>query len=442
MAVVPAPVYKVFEHWLNKGSPKEAWSKAGPFWMRLSKMLGGSWMGSETGELAIRDLLDGNAGPNSRRAFANGGNIGGSRFRPVIREYHAFLTFDELQLVLLRNPAAQITQLGELQDSMLQIEQGAHRTMSYLSLGDGTGRIAKGDGAFNINGNTITFLNRLCYQFFEIGDVLAFVDEATPVPTDGQPATRAVVTPVVVTNVLRSGSIVTNAADLQVAVPTIASTDYIGKESHFDSSDSQRYKGMVDGVKRWNPITETEAQTMLFGVNRSINTQRRSGTRILLTGGESAFDVFVLIVKAAMEISSDIMTIMIPLARVTDLMAESKANGITWTSSTSKADPKVMTFGATEYHVVGPGISAKVIVDPFWLDPNVTENDDYTFYAYPEGCWHLDTADGWGWKNYGTDGRILSTPGDKDLNAKMGYYGNMFNDVPAHGIITSIRADQ
>src|SRR5690606_22971459 len=199
--------------------------------------------------------------------------------------------------------------------------------------------------------NTITFMNRPCYQFFEVGDVLAFIDQAAPVPVDGQPTPRAVVTPVTGTNVLPTGSLVPGAADLQVAVPTLAHTAPLGKERYPTSTDAQRYRGMIDGLRRWNPITETEAQTVLFGVDRSINTQRRSGLRINLTGGESAFDVLVKIVKAAREISSEIMTVMIPLARIEDLMAESQANGITWTASTSKADPKVMTFGATEYHI-------------------------------------------------------------------------------------------
>src|SRR5690606_30212636 len=119
MPPVQFPAYKVYEHWLGTGGPKEAWSKAGPWWMKIEKEKRGTWKGNTIGELPIRDQLNGNAGPNSRRAFANSGNIGGVRFRPPIREFHDFLIFDELDMDLLKDPAEQASRLGELQDSML-----------------------------------------------------------------------------------------------------------------------------------------------------------------------------------------------------------------------------------------------------------------------------------------------------------------------------------
>jgi hypothetical protein len=432
------------EHWAKNGPPAETWNEAGDFWKQVGKSPVNDWIGKGVALLPVATSLPGNMGPNVYQAFSLSIPSGLEQFQIPIRENWAYTQFEQFFLEMLSSPSADVGQMVGKNVEMANTAKGFNRVGSYQVWGDGTGRIAKGDGVYDPAAtNVITFKNRVCANFFEVGDVLVFIAANAAVPAGGQPTPRAGSVTVTAVDVAK-GKVTVNGANVQAGIADALNTDYIGKATFFTSAEvTSKYKGLMDGYFRWIPITSTEAATTLFNVNRGSHPARLSGRRIKLTGNEGPWEIFSELMRVAKEAGA-INTVWVPGHVIRMLILEMKAQGVTVIPYTTTGDRAQLTIGVELVKVVAPGMPSVIIaVDNFMCDPNVSEDEDYTFVGM-----HMDNVKvvsgptGIGWKNYdGQAGPHRQVIGGTTTVAQYGAFWNFMVFNPAANVITSTRAD-
>lgn len=442
--LVPSDLaYQLREQWTRLGPPVEVFIPAGEFYNALRKNgVPEYWSGIGKMLIPVMTNLPPNTGGAAyERTYALYAPGSGDQFKVPIRE--AWATDQRTWLHYALAETAGATQSGKSGDeiaTMLAV-QGYHKHMSYTVLGDGTGRIAKGDGAWTITGDVITLKNKSQINRFEVGDVLRLIDQAAAVPASGRPTPRTGTVTIESINE-GAGTINTVEANISAAITGTANTDYIAKSIDFEGGGETASTGVVDGYFRWNPITATEAATVWAEVTRANNVARLSGRRITLTGAETPWQIAVKIAKEAVTKGLPITIIYYPAQLIEAMAAEMEARSINIVSGQSPTSIRNLQFGYSRVTVQVPGMPPFSLVPERYLsDSTLDQDSDYTFIGFPESYLALEGAQGGiNWQAYGTDGKRLQLNGIQATYASYGGFYNLCNRAAGHCIVASTRA--
>lgn len=151
---------------------------------------------------------------------------------------------------------------------------------------DGSGTVARGDGAWTISGNVITLLNRPDTKFFNRGMLLDFIPNVSSAPA-GAPRTLAATFRAQVTAVDEDNALVTCALDSSGAALSnittlytgLANTDWIAPVGDYTSTFSSTGFQKIRGLAAWCPLT-SPTSTLFWGVDRSQFPTRLGGHRL------------------------------------------------------------------------------------------------------------------------------------------------------------------
>lgn len=433
-------LFETMELWNRRGVPIEVWLGTGEFWRMIKKNMEPDWYGEGIMKVPLNVAFDGNIGSGYQRVFANHQPVTGYQFQVPVRETWTTVQMDWKFLALTNSAKALVSALQGKQNEMLAKVKAYMKHMSYTAWGDGTGRIAKGDGAFNVAGNTVTLLNRQCIHRFEKGDVLVLIDQAAAVPSGGQPTPRAGTVTVAAVN-RQTGSL-QMTGNINAGIAAAVNTDYIGKKVDFPDGGDDASSGPLDGYFRYVPITNTEAITTLFNVTRADDVQRLSGDRVTLTGTESPWQIVTTIARRAKENDAPITHIFVPSHEIEELSAE-MASRLEVTTMASNGNVGSLTMGYKSMKVLIPGMDREVeiIADKYMCDIELTEANDRTYVGLTLPHLRVPGADGgYKWVNFSGEGTLNQTVGRQIVSGSYGAFSNLVHDAPGHDVIASTRA--
>jgi hypothetical protein len=441
-------LFALMEFWANKGWPESMWSSAGDFCMMVMKNKFEDWIGDGKAKLGVRDKLSGNQGPNYERVYA-AVSSGGAQFNVRAKDHFAFMLLGGRVMAFARKGSM----IGGASGPALEGEntlEAFMRSLSYVLHSDGTGRIGKLDDAVTpqITGNVITFKNATSALCFEEEDTIVLVDPAAVVPPDGMPAYRAyadVNQPLIVTAVDEGAGTVTVNQTINVAIPTAAEGDFVGKWQFFDSQ-----YGLIDGIRRWIPLRQSEALTSWAGVDRAVRPGRRAGWRVLLNANDTPYAVVGKMGAALKKVKGKIRAdddycMFLPASKIDDLTAEAATQGITFKDARTPGASETLTYGTDQQWATWPGLGrVKFVVDHFMFDPTVSESNDNNYLLTNIKDWDLRMSpDGLGFKQYEDNGGMIKQiPGRDEYYALLGMRGNLFCRRPAFQIQGSTHANE
>jgi hypothetical protein len=152
---------------------------------------------------------------------------------------------------------------------------------------DGSGSVARGDGAWTITGNVITLLQRADTKFFNIGMNLDFIANASGAPS-GAPRTLASTFRVQVTKVDEDGATLTCALDsngsavanISTYYTALANTDWIAPAGDYNSAYATTGIQKIKGLSAWLPLTAPTSGDNFWSVDRSAFPTRLAGHRL------------------------------------------------------------------------------------------------------------------------------------------------------------------
>jgi hypothetical protein len=152
---------------------------------------------------------------------------------------------------------------------------------------DGSGTVARGDGAWTITGNVITLAQRADTKFFNLGMQLDFIGNTGGVPT-GTARVLAATFRVVVTKVDEDGGLLTCALDSNGAAVSnistyytaLANTDFIAPAGDYNSNFATTGAVKVRGLAAWLPLVAPTAGDNFWSVDRSVFPTRLAGHRL------------------------------------------------------------------------------------------------------------------------------------------------------------------
>lgn len=434
------------ETWAKMGPPKEAWANTGKLWKALPKM--SDWTGDVTAKLPIRDAISGMAGSNYAEAYANSVPSSVQQYQFPMRVMKIVVKFQEQLLAALSNGSATREQIAAFKREMQLAMTGLMRVGSYLVFGDGTGRIAKGDGLYSVSGTTITLKNRKDALKFEKGDRLVLIDTGAAVPSGGQPTPRAfAASPNDFLQVLKVNTKLGTLEvdkDVDVAIPTAVNTDYIGKTVFFDGT-----YGLLDGIFRVIARKDSLSTTTVFNVDRSDNPVRLAGARVQISLNESPYDVIgKMLEQAADTIDPDSpdarWCIYTPTGVMKRLVSEMKANGIIYRDVNVASDRGKLIMGYKETVAQWPDFGEiRFKADKFYTNSEVSAEDDQEYLFLNENnVWVKTTPDGISYKKFEDGGGFVKQiPGEQVYYAQCGFWGEMFVDGTNEFIVASPTAD-
>lgn len=438
--------YQLHETWIRHGPPKEVFLESGKFCKLVKKgYMKARWAGKNTMLVPIRTQLDGGAGGSEfEQVYALARPSVGAQFQVPARESWAVMNIDWQTLDFASQPGVLEAEKSAKRQEMMDKATGWLHGLSYRYWSDGTGRIAKGDGAFNVATQAGALLNRQAALRIKVGDRLVAIDQGAAVPASGQPTPRAGFVTVASVNQIAGTFTISEASfDDAGAIPAIVNTDYFGKQVDFVGAGQTAGQGLIDGVFRWLPITATEANTTWAGVARA-GAQELSGIRFKLQGSETLYDICVRILRHARDYGATIDTIWIPSLRNEDLSSQLAGHNVSVSKVEMGPEVRKMTYGLTAAYVVFPDHGPVTILsDPFLCDINVTESNDFTAVGMNLANWtHETTPSGVGWKNYaGHAGSGLQIAGKQQVTHAYGAFGNLCCDRIGHQIVGSTRAE-
>lgn len=207
-------------------------------------------------------------------------------FRVQLASDYAATYIDELTMRKAANDRGAFVNARQFEIDGILRELGNSMAHALYRAGDGT--IARGDGAYSVAGNVITFLNRPDTKFANIGMVLDFIPNSGGAPSG---AARAVATQrAVITAIDEDAGQVTCAVDVTGAALTafstnytsVANTDWIAPVGDYNQNYTvvNNGAGKIHGLAAWIPLTAPSPGDNFWGVDRSIHKTRLAGNRL------------------------------------------------------------------------------------------------------------------------------------------------------------------
>jgi len=205
-------------------------------------------------------------------------------FRVVLASDYAATYIDELTMRKAANDRGAFVNARQFEIDGILRALGNSMAHALYRAGDGT--IARGDGAYSVAGNVITFLNRPDTKFAGLGMVLDFVPNVGGTPTG---AARVVATQrAVVTAIDEDAGQLTCALDVTGAAVVALSTnytavtnaDFIAPVGDYNANFATTGAVKIRGLAAWIPLTAPTGGDNFYGVDRSIHKTRLAGNRL------------------------------------------------------------------------------------------------------------------------------------------------------------------
>jgi hypothetical protein len=427
--------FKAREFWANKGRPKSMFDDAGAFGKTLSKGVDARWQGKGIAQLAVEYNEGGNAGADFSAAILYSGDDEGEQFQIPIAELWSMFqaNWDLLELMKqpgwgLDNQAAQVTKQMRRMKAWM-------KSLSYTVWGDGTARLARGDGAYDpAVGLVATLKNRNTANRFNRNDIVVFVDGLTTRP--GQLKVSSVnreTGQITFTSV--DGSPITNISDAN-GIPGATNNDWLAKAVDRAAVTTGR---IMLGFYSWVPKLYADAVTTFLGVGRDKDVERLAGKRIRLTGSETPWTVVQKIANRASKEGIPINMICIPDHLWDQFENEYRgylAVDPPW--MTTGGDARKLTFGISGIKYMRPGREEPIMItsDIYLNDPDATEADDYTFVGLRMEDWNMiTTPTGVDWWDMTGTGKLQQIVGSQQVLGVYGCKGNVKTEHPGHNIV-------
>lgn len=164
-------------------------------------------------------------------------------------------------------------------------------SLAHALYRDGSGTVARGDGAWTITGNVITILNRADTKFMAIGMQLDFIANSGGLP-NGAARALTLGPRVVITKMSEDGGTATCALDSTGAAVTnissyytsLTNTDFIAPvgdyNANFGTVNPSTNATKIKGLSAWIPLVEPTTGDSFWSVDRSIYPTRLAGHRL------------------------------------------------------------------------------------------------------------------------------------------------------------------
>lgn len=287
---------------------------------------------------------------------------------------------------------------------------------------DGSGTVARGDGAWTITGSVITLLQRADTKFFNIGMQLDFIANSGGAPS-GAPRALAATFRVQVTKVSEDAGTLTCALDSNGAAVTnistyytsLANTDFIAPVGDYNANFATTGAVKIRGLAAWLPLVEPVGGDNFWGVDRSVFPTRLAGHRLNDSTAPSEDSVMAL------------AEVMHERGASPDACYVSPRQ---FTKISKRLNAKVEYDGAggeAKYGFMSFGIATSAGVIPVYADSDCPEDRGY-----------LLTMDTWRIKHLGlpeivtTDGlNALRRPGLDQIEIRCRYYAQPVCYAPA-----------
>lgn len=473
---LPTNVYELQkrhrEMWLRRGAPREAWKKVSRCFAAAQKKPSADTMGRGPHRMTI-DVSPGAAAGGPSKYYSAHYHTPGT---VVVYEVPPAKlvevgTLDEYTIDTLTDATA-AEGSGALSKIMTDTARRAHILGSVQFWSDRSGVHGKGDGAYSVAGDVITFKNAGDALKFPVGSRIIFVDNAVKVATNAgelASSTRAFASTdkdnvngylKVIGRSVRAGTLTVHQ-NITTSIPTATNTDWIGLAGEFeqetkwteDSGGNPLYLGPMHGMFVWNPITDTEAAKDLYGVQRSKFQDELTGVRVqipdastspyeiiaLMADGISQNNVerpddarFICAVTAAenQRIINDFASRSIQQIEVT------MGAGMDKYASTYSMGVKATQFVLPDF---GP---IMIVVDPYLTDSTLSRDQDRTYFMYNENDVQFSTGSrGFGWGQYAGSKLYYDTGSSPDLLSAYGGHGALVNRNPGLTVVASTRAN-
>lgn len=241
--------------------------------------------GDATGEYIVvpvtYDLPSGRSAAIDQLLGATGpiGPTRSAKFNVTLASDYAATWIDELTIRKAGNDRGAFVNARKFEVDGLLKQLG--NSLAHALYRDGTGSVAKGDGAWTVSGNVITCSNRADTKFVGIGMQLDFSAVSGGAPGTLRSlagATRAVVTKVdedagTITCALDSAGAA--VSDLSALYTSLANTDFIHPVGDYAASTGAKIKGLA----AWIPLA-APTSTAFYGVDRTVHPTRLAGNRL------------------------------------------------------------------------------------------------------------------------------------------------------------------
>lgn len=158
-------------------------------------------------------------------------------------------------------------------------------SLSHALFRDGSGSVARGDGAWTITGNVITLLTKADTKFFGLDMVLDFIPNSSGAPSG---SARTVTNRAVVTAIDEDGGTITCAKDvtgsavsnLSSVYTSLANTDWISAVGDYNSAFATTGAEKVKGLAAWIPLVAPAPGDNFWTCDRSAFPTRLAGHRL------------------------------------------------------------------------------------------------------------------------------------------------------------------
>lgn len=382
----------------------------------------------------------GNAGANALRALNNAGGANPVRFEVPAADHYQYMRIQDDMLEFGEN-GQHADPLPLLDAEARQTATGSLSVLSSYLCSDGTGRLAKGDGAYLVSANptVIKFVNRDSVFHFQEDDAITLIPAAAVFTPGEMPTPRtpdvAETFPLVAKRDEDQGTITLNG-QLDTFFSGAVNTDYIGKAVSYDGK-----RNVSAGLFTWIPrtLSEVTANPTLWGLDRSRDPARLAGRRVQISGTDSLYTIIGKIGTALKRarggalMPNDDYVIIIPTEKIVQLLEEFAQRNIVYTMVTSRSEASTMTMGVSMVVADIPDVGRlRFMTDHHFSDPLVTPENDHTYLALNIPDWYWNTgSSGYGWKNYGgVNGRgghyLHNDPNEPDAwYAQHGAKGNL-----------------
>lgn len=413
---------QIREFWAVE-KPAEMFDRAGPWGKMIRKDGKATWIGKGEAQLPEKHIQGGGAGADFTAAFAHAAYDAYAQFKPTMAELWSILQLTWRDIELGSQPGYALSkQTHQLERQAGRMESWMH-AFSYTIWGDGTGRIAKGDGGGWIGTLVARVMNRMSLLCFDKGDIVQFINGNTTRPgllkVEGYNREAQTLT---FTSV--DGSPIAAITD---AIPGATSSDYLAKAVDRAAINTGN---IFDGFFTWCPRTHTEAITTLYGVDRSELPEKLAGKRIALPAGTAPLEAVREMIERAETEGIPIDTIVIPrpLWNVFERQYESHVVSKDWMEV--PGDGTKLTFGVTGLKWNTTELPGPVMItsDKYLTDHAVATEDDETYVGMKRNNWQLVTGPtGVDWWTMGSSSKLQGIVGSQQV---VGCFGTMGNVMP------------
>lgn len=243
--------------------------------------------------IVVPVVYDNPAGRSADIATLLGNTAAGSPINPTqSKKFLVFLSSDyaatwinELTVLKAANDRGAFVNAFKFEVDGLLRQLG--NSLSHGLYRDGSGTVARGDGAWTITGNVITLLQRADTKFFNIGMNLDFIANSSGAPS-GSPRALAATFRVQVTKIDEDAGTITCALDsagsavanISTYYTSLANTDWIAPAGDYNSAFATTGIQKIKGLASWLPLTAPTGGDSFWGVDRSVFPTRLAGHRL------------------------------------------------------------------------------------------------------------------------------------------------------------------